>query len=77
MAGASRVGIPGVWIQPSPLSNEAIEHLDASYAHSGWSDWRDHCHHTAKGPLEAAEFILQLGDCAQSGVVPASSSRLG
>lgn len=62
VAGASRVGIPCVWIQTSPLSVEASNHLDRQYAHSGWGDWRDHCGLRAAGPRQAAELIVQRGD---------------
>ncbi len=62
IAGAARAGIPGVWIQPKPLSPEAEAHLDVQYAHSGWSDWRKHCRHTASEPYEAVELILVESD---------------
>lgn len=57
-AGASWVGLPSVWIQPTPLSTEAMDHLDRQYAHNGWDDWRDHCRLTAAGPRQAVELIL-------------------
>lgn len=62
MAGAARVGIPGVLIQQMPRSPEAEAHLDAQYAHSGWNDWRQHCLHTASQPFEAVELILREAD---------------
>lgn len=57
VAGAARVGIPGVLIRHGPMGPEAETHLDAQYAHSGWNDWREHCRHTAGRPLEAVELI--------------------
>lgn len=58
VAGATRVGIPSIWIQTNPVSHEALAHLDHQYGHSGWSNWREDCKLTATGPRQAVELIL-------------------
>lgn len=58
IAGAARVGIPGILARARELNPASIQRIETSYGHSRFPDWVRHCDKRAATALEAVQLIL-------------------
>lgn len=59
IAGAARLGIPGVLVRVPAFTPDYVERINLSYAGTDWLDWADHCKHRADDAATAARLITE------------------
>jgi FMN phosphatase YigB (HAD superfamily) len=62
VAGAAKLGIPGVLVRVPAFSADYIERINCSYGHGDWIGWQELCELRASDALQAVELILGYGD---------------
>lgn len=71
IAGAARLGIPGVLVRAPDFTPDYVDRINRSYAGTDWLDWAEHCQVRAESLVDSADLILtKLAG-------PASAARSG
>lgn len=57
IAGAARLGIPGVLVRAPQFTADYIDLINRSWGSPNWPDWQDHCRYRAENALAAIQLV--------------------